>query len=107
MLVANIAAEWRAAWHKDVVIDLVGYRKYGHNEIDEPMFTQPIMYSIIKKHKNVLGKRVVHSPNWCHTAPDSPLHTYCIFLLEHQEGLPLTRYKAQALNGNKYEFKNI
>lgn len=54
MLVANIAAEWRATWHKDVVIDLVGYRKYGHNEIDEPMFTQPIMYSIIKKHKNVL-----------------------------------------------------
>merc|ERR1712212_70486 len=54
MLVANIAAEWRAAWHKDVVIDLVGYRKYGHNEIDEPMFTQPIMYSIIKKLKNVL-----------------------------------------------------
>jgi len=54
MLVANIAAEWRATWHKDVVIDLVGYRKYGHNEIDEPMFTQPIMYSIIKKHKNIL-----------------------------------------------------
>jgi len=54
MLISNIAAEWRATWHKDVVIDLVGYRKYGHNEIDEPMFTQPIMYSIIKKHKNVL-----------------------------------------------------
>jgi len=54
MLVSNIAAEWRATWHKDVVIDLVGYRKHGHNEIDEPMFTQPIMYSIIKKHKNVL-----------------------------------------------------
>merc|ERR1712212_797293 len=54
MLVANIAAEWRATWHQDVVIDLVGYRKYGHNEIDEPMFTQPLMYSQIKKHKNVL-----------------------------------------------------
>jgi len=54
MLVANIAAEWRATWQRDVVIDLVGYRKHGHNEIDEPMFTQPIMYSIIKKHKNVL-----------------------------------------------------
>jgi len=54
MLVSNIAAEWRATWHRDVVIDLVGYRRFGHNEIDEPMFTQPIMYSIIKKHKNVL-----------------------------------------------------
>jgi len=54
MLVANVAAEWRATWQRDVVIDLVGYRRFGHNEIDEPMFTQPIMYSLIKKHKNVL-----------------------------------------------------
>jgi len=54
MLVSNIAAEWRATWHRDVVIDLVGYRRFGHNEIDEPMFTQPIMYSIIKKHPNVM-----------------------------------------------------
>ena len=64
MLVANIAAEWRATWHRDVVIDLVGYRRFGHNEIDEPMFTQPIMYSIIKKHPNVLdiyGKKLVET----------------------------------------------
>merc|ERR1712038_1187658 len=53
--VCRIAAEYRATFHKDVVVDLVGYRKHGHNEIDEPMFTQPIMYSIIKKHPNLLS----------------------------------------------------
>merc|ERR1712110_701592 len=52
--VCKIAAEYRATFHKDVVVDIVGYRKHGHNEIDEPMFTQPIMYAVIKKHKDVL-----------------------------------------------------
>lgn len=52
--VFNLAAEWRATYHSDVIIDVVGYRKYGHNETDQPSFTQPIMYDEIAKKKSVI-----------------------------------------------------
>lgn len=48
----RFAAEFRAKFNKDVYIDLLGYRKYGHNEGDEPRFTQPNLYKTISKHPN-------------------------------------------------------
>ncbi len=46
------ALDYRMEFGGDVFIDLLGYRKYGHNEGDEPRFTQPILYKAISKHKN-------------------------------------------------------
>jgi len=51
---AKVATEFRQKFLKDVVIDVFCYRRFGHNEGDEPMFTNPAMYTRIKKHKSTL-----------------------------------------------------
>ncbi len=51
-----MAAEYRNKFKKDIIIDIIGYRKYGHNELDQPSFTQPLMYERVNKMKNVLDK---------------------------------------------------
>lgn len=50
----NLAVEYRQKYKTDVFIDLLGYRRFGHNEADEPKFTQPSLYKLIEKHPNTL-----------------------------------------------------
>ncbi|MDC0498253.1 2-oxoglutarate dehydrogenase E1 component [Alphaproteobacteria bacterium] len=53
--VCRLAAEYRNLFKEDVVVDMFCYRRSGHNEADEPMFTQPLMYKMIKKHQTTLN----------------------------------------------------
>lgn len=58
----DLAVKFRQEWHRDVVINMVCYRRYGHNEGDEPAYTQPQMYKIIKSHptpRELYNKRLV------------------------------------------------
>lgn len=60
--VLQIALDYRKEFHQDVVIDVIGFRRLGHNEADEPSYTQPIMYARVKAHpgvRSVYGKRLV------------------------------------------------
>ena len=60
---ARIATEFRLKFNRDVVIDLICYRRFGHNEGDEPSFTQPLMYEKIRSHPspvNVYGKKLIN-----------------------------------------------
>jgi 2-oxoglutarate dehydrogenase E1 component len=58
----KMAMEFRQKFHRDIVIDMWCYRRFGHNEGDEPSFTQPLMYAVIRKHPGVseiYGKRLI------------------------------------------------
>jgi 2-oxoglutarate dehydrogenase E1 component len=52
----EMAVEWRQKFGDDCIIDLICYRRYGHNELDQPMFTQPLMYEKVAKHPDTLSK---------------------------------------------------
>jgi len=58
--VAEMAAEYRQKFNKDIFIDMVCYRKHGHNESDDPKYTQPQLYAAISKHKDVRSSYSEH-----------------------------------------------
>jgi 2-oxoglutarate dehydrogenase E1 component len=63
LMAARLAFEYRSTFGKDFLIDLIGYRRFGHNEMDEPMTTNPEMYVLVHKHptvKKIYGDKLVN-----------------------------------------------
>lgn len=77
--VSRLAAEFRQTFHKDVVLDIFCYRRHGHNEADEPSFTQPLMYRKIAQHPTLLqvyGDRMVGDGVMTRDEVDGALKTF-------------------------------
>ncbi|HRD33819.1 MAG TPA: 2-oxoglutarate dehydrogenase E1 component [Rhodocyclaceae bacterium] len=78
-LVTALAVEFRNEFKKDVVVDIICYRKLGHNEQDEPMVTQPLMYSKITKHpgtRKIYADRLVAEGTLSANEPDDLIKEY-------------------------------
>ncbi|HEX6038466.1 2-oxoglutarate dehydrogenase E1 component [Longimicrobium sp.] len=88
--VARLAYAYRRRWGKDFVIDLVGYRRWGHNEGDEPLFTQPVMYEHIKGHptaRAVFAQKLVAEGVVSKDEADAPLQRVMEALGQVLDGL--------------------
>src|SRR5580658_5037294 len=99
--VARFALEYRMKFHKDVVIDLVCYRRHGHNEADEPAATQPLMYQVIRKKptaRQIYADKLVAEGMLPAGEPAAMMEQYRNGL---DEGKPQAR-AALGLIGNKY-----
>jgi 2-oxoglutarate dehydrogenase E1 component len=98
---ARLALAYRMKFHKDVVIDLVCYRRHGHNEADEPAATQPVMYQVIRKHptpRQLYAQQLESLGVLAAGAADAMVAEYRKGL---DEGKPQAR-AALGLIGNKY-----
>ena len=99
--VTRLAIEYRMKFHKDVVIDLVCYRRHGHNEADEPAATQPLMYQVIRKKptaRQIYAEKLV--AEGILSAADA-----AAMLDQYRDGLDAGKPQARAalgLIGNKY-----
>lgn len=101
--VCKLAAEYRAEFHSDVVVDVFCYRKYGHNESDEPMFTQPKMYKTIGQKTSpalLYADRLVHEGTVTQEHVDGLFEDFKKFYEEqHEAGRDFKPNKADWLEG--------
>jgi 2-oxoglutarate dehydrogenase E1 component len=101
VFVARLALKYRMRFRKDVVIDLVCYRRHGHNEADEPAATQPVMYRAIRQHptaRRLYADRLIAAGVLTDTDAQAMLEQYRTGL---DEGRPQAR-ASLGMIGNKY-----
>tara|TARA_Y100000590_G_scaffold174126_1_gene199066 strand:- start:4705 stop:7602 length:2898 start_codon:yes stop_codon:yes gene_type:complete len=105
---AKIATEFRQEFNRDVVIDMVCYRRFGHNEGDEPSFTQPLMYKKIKSHQTTLqiyGKKLLNEGLISNTYLDSKKKEFRNFLDKEFSGAKDYKIKMKWFDGVWSRFK--
>jgi 2-oxoglutarate dehydrogenase E1 component len=101
IFVTRLALKYRQRFHKDVVVDLVCYRRHGHNEADEPAATQPMMYQVIRKHpttRQIYADKLV-------AAGVIGKDDAAAFVEQYRQGLDEGKQQARAslgMIGNKY-----
>jgi 2-oxoglutarate dehydrogenase E1 component len=99
LMAVEIALDYRQRFHKDVFIDLVCFRRLGHNEADEPMVTQPLMYKQIAKHqgtRKLYAEKLVAEGVVAADEPDKMVHAYRAAMDrgQHTNKTVLSNYKA-------------
>ena len=100
---AKVATEFRQKFHKDVVVDMFCYRRFGHNEGDDPTFTQPLMYSKIralKSTREIYAERLIAEGVTDQAAVDAELARFEAFLdAEFEAGKTFEAHKADWMDG--------
>lgn len=95
---ARMALAFQTHFRRDIMVDIIGYRKHGHNEVDEPSFTQPLMYKDIRSRANIVSlyrQRMVEQGVIPAENPDAKLHAKLSAYLEKEfEAAPT--YKASS-----------
>ena len=100
---AKVATEFRQKFHKDVVVDMFCYRRFGHNEGDDPTFTQPLMYSKIralKSTREIYAERLIAEGVIDQAAVDAEVARFEAFLdAEFEAGKTFEAHKADWMDG--------
>ncbi len=99
----HLAVEYRKKFHRDAVIDLIGYRRFGHNEADEPAYTQPEMYEKIAKHptaREIFARQLVEEGTLSEAEANASLERAQARVAEAHAAI-----KARTINGAQQEQK--